>query len=659
MFSPARQTRLTLFCVGLCLLASATFAQDGVSTAGAARTKYLSHLGVLPASREVSVEDFVNYHRHEIGRPQAGMAVALDVRWSGRNVSAGGETVLQVGLSTALAHDRAQLRPVNLALVIDKSGSMADNNKLTRVKSALLTLVGQLRASDVLSIVAFDSEAQVLLPAQTLADREHVKDVIRGIEPGTSTNLSAGLMLGYREAAKQYRKGATNRVILLTDGIANRGETDPARIAQESRSYNDRGIDLSTIGVGLDLNKDLLRKLAKSGRGLFHFVADSDDIQKVFVNELQSLLSPVADEPNLTVQYDPGLKLEKVYGYQPRLAGHSVKIRLDNLNSGATEVVLMRFRHQPNCGSRFPVKVQLSYFDINRGKEVETSQSSAISEGDAGDAAAMQDESVAKNFAIALLAQSIKDMAAACEAGHYHEAEADLDTSISQASRRYPNLDDADIRRTLSMAQKYQSLLRLQNHQEDSNDDAPALSADAENMVPNGDFALGNWGFTSALPYLKPSVNCLWGVYYTIAPVFNNPQLHTLVGPEEYAAPKRPNGNEQVLYANAGGPASVVVWSAKVNCKPNTVYRLSFQSISLTPGVDSIPTFEIRVNGARSEPQESAYGRYVETSFTWASGHAGRATVSIVRMPMPQGGRLIGLSNIAMVQVMPKAMPRD
>src|SRR5205085_8479956 len=133
---------------------------------------------------------------------------------------------------------------------------------------------------------------------------EAVKRLIREIRPGSSTNIHAGLMLGYREALKNFSKDATNRVILLTDGIANQGVTDPDKIAQDSLGFNDRGVDLSTIGVGLDLNKDLLRELAKSGRGLFHFVADAEDINKVFVKELQSLVSPVATEPNVEIEYD-------------------------------------------------------------------------------------------------------------------------------------------------------------------------------------------------------------------------------------------------------------------------------------------------------------------------------------------------------------------
>lgn len=326
------------------LLPIAVVAQDGVSSAGAARTKYLSGLGMIPSAREVIVEDFVNYHRHEIGRPKAGEAVALDVRWG--SSSASNEAVLQIGLATELANDRKQLKPLNLSLVIDKSGSMAAADKLSRVKASLLKLITQLRPTDTLSIVVFDDEASVLYPGQKVGDKAKALELVRSLEPGSSTNLNAGLELGYKEAQKTFRKDATNRVVLLTDGIANRGTTDPAAIAAGSLVYNDKGIDLSTIGVGLDLDKDLLMKLAKSGRGLYHFVADAEDVDKVFVKELQSLVAPVANEPNLVITYS-GLDVDKVYGYEPKIGKDSVKLNLTNLNSGATQVVMMRFRTEP------------------------------------------------------------------------------------------------------------------------------------------------------------------------------------------------------------------------------------------------------------------------------------------------------------------------
>jgi Mg-chelatase subunit ChlD len=459
---------LSLLLLLFALTDGALAQQQGASSAAASRARYLSEMGSLPASREVAVEEFVNYHRHQIGSPKAGEAVALDVRWGNDQAfGPGHEAVLQIGFSTVLATDRQQLRPINLALVIDKSGSMADADKISRVKSALLALVSRLRDTDTLSIVVFDSDAQVLLPARSLADRGYVKQLIRDIAPGGATNIHEGLMLGYREVRKNYREDATNRVILLTDGIANRGEIDPEKIAQDSLRFNDQGIDLSTIGVGLDLNKDLLRELAKSGRGLFHFVADGEDIEKVFIRELQSLVAPVAYEPNVDIEYDSALELEQIYGYEPQLRKSGVKIKLDNMNHGLTQVVLLRFRlaKKRTIPSSLSVNVRLSYFDPEQKEQVVKIQESYLTAKDGPPGDMLKDPEVGKNYSIALLAQAIRDMAEACEARRYQEAENLLASVIDKTYRRYPHMEDADITRTLTIAQKYRNQLRKYNQQ--------------------------------------------------------------------------------------------------------------------------------------------------------------------------------------------------
>src|SRR5215213_6295080 len=395
----------------LALAAPPAAAQEGVSTAAAARTRYLSEMGLIPASRSVAVEEFVNYHRHQIGRPRAGEAVLLDVRWGNDRVSASEpEAVLQIGFSTALASDRQQLPPVNLALVIDKSGSMADADKLTKVKEALLTLVNQLRETDTLSIVVFDSEAEVLRPARALGNREEVRRLIRQIEPGSSTNIHAGLMLGYREALRNYNREGTNRVVLLTDGIANQGVTDPGQIARDSLAFNERGVDLSTIGVGLDLNKDLLRQLAKSGRGLFHFVADAQDVDKVFLTEVQSLISPVATQPNVEIDFDPGLELVQLYGYEPQFRRGGVQLKLDNMNSGLTQVIMLRVRPALYMAdrSRLGARVRLGYYDLARKRRVMVADEASVVVREGAPADVLEDGEVEKNYSIAILAQAIR-----------------------------------------------------------------------------------------------------------------------------------------------------------------------------------------------------------------------------------------------------------
>ncbi len=421
---------------------------------------------------EVAVEEFVNYHKHRLSLPKVGQSVAMDLRFGSDAISAAQrEAILQIGFTTAEVTERTDLRPLNLALVIDRSGSMADGDKMSRVKQSLRLMLDKLRPEDIVSIVGFDSGADVLFPANRVGDGYELRRVIDCLEPEGSTNIHAGLMLGYREAQKNFRKDATNRVILLTDGIANVGVTEPTKIAAESSEYNGQGIDLSTIGVGLELNNDLLRTLATKGRGLYHFVSDYEDIEKVFVTEVQSLVSSVAKKVEVSVEADANLQVEKVYGYAPRTNANGFSIGLDNMNNGLTQVVMVHFRARNAARESYPVKVRLSYFDVKQKRTVEEVQEISISStrGNSGDFLA--DVEVKKNYTIAELAQSLFDMTEAVKRNRYREAEGFLNASTSAVYRRYPNNEDKDVRYVLNIIENYRRDLQTFNRQTRRNDD--------------------------------------------------------------------------------------------------------------------------------------------------------------------------------------------
>ncbi len=418
---------------------------------------------------EVAVEEFVNYHRHRLPLPKAGQSVAMDVRWGNDEISnSQREAVLQIGFTTPSVNERTNMRPLNLALVIDKSGSMADGDKMPRVKESLRTMLDKLRSDDIVSIVVFDTKAEVLFPARSIGNGDAIRRAIESIQPDGSTNLNDGLMLGYREARKNFQKDATNRVILLTDGIANVGTTDPKSIAANSSEYNGQGVDLSTIGVGLELNNDLLRTLAKSGRGLYHFVSDYKDIDKVFVTEVQSLLSSVAKNVKLDVEVDPNLKVEKIYGYDPRFSRNDFSMNLENMNNGVTQAIIVRFRAN-NANKNFnSVKVRLSYFDVKKQRTVEDIQEVILNSSSKSKTEMLVDEEVSKNYTIAELADSLDKMSKSFKSGKPTEAERFLNQTLAETYNRYPNMEDKDIQFILDIVENYRTDLRNYNRRKDN-----------------------------------------------------------------------------------------------------------------------------------------------------------------------------------------------
>ena len=419
----------------------------------------------------VAVEEFVNYHKHRLAFPKVGQAVALDTRWGNNEISSSQrEAVLQIGFTTAEVSERTDLRPVNLVLVIDKSGSMAESDKMSRVKESLRTFVGKLRPDDVVSIVVFDDTAQVLFAANRVGNGYELRRAIDCIEPSGSTNLHGGLMLGYKEALKNFRKDATNRVILLTDGIANVGTVDPNKIAAESSEFNGQGLDLSTIGVGLNLNNDLLRTLATRGRGLYYFVSDYQDIEKIFVNEVQSLISQVAKKVEVSLDYDSNLQIEKIYGYAPRFRTNGVSITVDDMNNGLTQVVMMRFRAKNPLKSASSVKVRLSYFDVQRQKTVEEVQEVKLIPSRQKNCELLVDSEVKKNYTIAELAQSLFDMTEAAKRQNYRQAENFLNASVAETYKRFPNMEDKDVKFILNIIEGYQRDLKTINRQRQNDD---------------------------------------------------------------------------------------------------------------------------------------------------------------------------------------------
>ncbi|MGE0495756.1 MAG: VWA domain-containing protein [Vulcanimicrobiota bacterium] len=229
---------------------------------------------------------------------------------------------------------------LNLALCLDRSGSMA-GLPLAHAKQAATHLVERLSPSDKASLVAFGSHAQVLAGCRTMEDPGPLLTQLQAIQVDGCTALHMGWHTACRQAEHGSEPTRLNRVILLSDGQANEGLTDPDRVAAEVADWQRRGVTTTTVGLGLHYNEDLLAGMAQAGGGNFYHVQDSDQLGPFFQIELQGLARTYGRSPTLGVEALNGVELLRVYNPLDRtLEG---RFKLNDLVRGCPTEVVFEF----------------------------------------------------------------------------------------------------------------------------------------------------------------------------------------------------------------------------------------------------------------------------------------------------------------------------
>ena len=297
-----------------------TFALD-VDTGAYSVARQWLESGQLPPRESVRVEEYVNSFSYDYPAPREGLTVVADGGPSPFNRD---NVILRLGVQAEQVSN-AERPDAALTFVIDTSGSMDRPNRLGLVKDALAGLTRELSDDDTVAIVTYSDNGQVVLPPTEVRDRNEILDAIDRLRPDGSTNLEAGLAVGYELANEQYRRGGVNRVILASDGIANVGLTDPDGLSRMIRDDADEGIQLVTIGVGMDdFNDVMMEQLADQGDGFYSYVDDLSEAERLFSDELVSTLVTVAIDGKIQVEFNP----ETVDQY--RLIGFENRAVLDD-----------------------------------------------------------------------------------------------------------------------------------------------------------------------------------------------------------------------------------------------------------------------------------------------------------------------------------------
>lgn len=231
--------------------------------------------------------------------------------------------------------------PINLALVIDRSGSMG-GDRIQQATEAAVMAVNTLSSQDTLSVVIYDDVVDVIVPAGKLNNKEKLISQIRErLTPRGGTALFAGVSRGIKEASKYLDKAQVNRIILLSDGQANVGPSSTSELAELGKIAARKGIAVTTMGIGEGYNEDLMAAIAQYSDGNHVFVQNTDALEKAFAHEFGDVMSVVALDVMVEIKVDNGAKPLRLLGREGDIHGNTVSVKLNQLYANQEKYVML------------------------------------------------------------------------------------------------------------------------------------------------------------------------------------------------------------------------------------------------------------------------------------------------------------------------------
>jgi Ca-activated chloride channel family protein len=249
-------------------------------------------------------------------------------------------TYIKVGIKGYETDGSIDRPPVNVAIVLDRSGSMS-GDKIRQAKEAAKYAVDLLGPQDILSIITYESTVDVLMPATRVADKNRVKSLIDEIQIAGSTALFAGVSKGAEELRKFLDRDRVNRIILLSDGIANVGPDSPGALGDLGSALRKQGISVSTTGLGLGYNEDLMFRLAQKSDGNHAFVENAKDLVRIFDYEFRDVMSVVAQDVRIKMKLLNGVKPIRVLNRDAEIFEDEVSVIINQVYSSQEKYFLL------------------------------------------------------------------------------------------------------------------------------------------------------------------------------------------------------------------------------------------------------------------------------------------------------------------------------
>ena len=364
-----------------------TFAVD-VDTASFTMARSFLDRGVMPSEAAIRVEEIVNAFDYGYEPPPShgeGHKTFTVHAEAAPSPNRRGYHFLHIGVK-GKEIARAERKAANLVFVIDVSGSMAATNRLGLVKQSLKLLVSQLGEADRVGIVTYGTSARQRLQPTSAHNKTRILQVIEELKTEGATNAEAGLREGYAMAARHLRQdGGVNRVVLLSDGVANVGVTGPNGILETVKRQVQKGITMTSVGFGMgNYNDVLMEQLADKGNGNYHYVDRLSEARRVFVDNLTGTLQVIAKDVKVQVDFDPRVVARyRLVGYENRgLSARQFdddRVDAGELGAGHSVTALYEVRLVPGATAPLgKVRVRFKEPHGSQSQLVETSLSRSI-----------------------------------------------------------------------------------------------------------------------------------------------------------------------------------------------------------------------------------------------------------------------------------------
>jgi Ca-activated chloride channel family protein len=333
---------------------------------------------------------------------------------------------LMARLASGPAPDNQRRRPLNLSLVIDRSGSMG-GDKIAYTRQAAQFLVQNLGANDWLSIVLYNEGVDTLLQPEQVTHKDAINQKIATIKAGGMTNLSGGWLQGCTLAAQNLKPDYLNRVILMSDGLANRGVTDPAKLIALAQQKRDQGISTTTMGLGADFNEDLMMAMADAGGGAFYFIESPEVAPMIFEEELRGLLNLVGQ--NLIISVEPTdyvTNVSQLNAYNMHSNGQRISFDLGDVFGDEVKTLVLELSIPAlhDAGQRQIATLRFEYDEIgeNGSEHRVMEQPIIINVSVPADLPPPPNPEVRRSVLLLQAAQARREAVAAADKGEYKQA---------------------------------------------------------------------------------------------------------------------------------------------------------------------------------------------------------------------------------------------